>query len=155
MYSFKSASLNHLDISIAYPIKNAVHKKIFLNESSPLQQETFNLYIKGSFKLTMPGVIDTVLQDGSTTLSLGDIIWPSNGVLTEIVQSDFGIRYCVSNSTYRQVLHLNNESITCSNKAVFVLTGNITCDNSTYASGAFIWCDNKLVTVNGKVAIVS
>jgi len=164
MYTFEKVSAVGFDIFKSITNTNQEHKKRFVGENiTSTNQETFNAYIKGSFKFEVPEIgFSKVFNEGDTSFDL-DILYPKNAICVERPLEDGSIRYCISATKpkttalrYTHVLSNNEPHEVVKNCLVVVISGSVNVlDNEFTAGGYFVVKENRLVTTpsSSKIAV--
>ncbi len=162
MFNFKRSIVSGFDIFCSYQKQGDEHKKRFTAAGiSPPNQETWNLYIQGTFEFEVEDFHQS-LYAGQTSLDLLIPEYPANTPCFERVLSPIGVRYCVSGDKFRvgqwtrQTVSLGNvESHTvASDSALIVLSGVVLVDGLSRGPGALMPVGfNTTITASGPAKI--
>lgn len=143
MFNFKMSVVNGFRIHRSYQKQGDDHKKKFAEGVTPANQQTWNLYITGSFKFQI-GDFEQTLSAGQTSLDLLITGFPADVVSTETVLSPVGVRYCVCPDVpmqwSKQVvdLGLNQSHSVDGMAAMVVLSGSVLVNGEARAAGAMV-----------------
>lgn len=91
-YPFKKIKFNQFYVHVSYVEPGMVHKKRFIKESTASTQHTFNIYLKGTFKVTC-GQNSILYTSGNTSLDW-PWVYPAGALVVE-ESLEPGVRICV------------------------------------------------------------
>lgn len=162
MFNFKRSIISGFDIFRSYQKQGDEHKKKFTAAGiSPQNQETWNLYIQGTFEFEVEDFSQS-LSAGQTSLDLLIPEYPANAPCFERVLSPVGVRYCVSadklrvSQWTRQVVALGNgeSHSVAGDSAMIVLSGMVSVDGLSRGTGSMLPVGlNTTITASGPAKI--